>query len=96
MSKTFIAILRLELHIPASNSLKHKRMILNSFKGKLRNNFNVSVAEIDHHDKWQRATMAICQVGGDKSYIHKTMDKVLKFAESFNGMDLLRNEMEIL
>lgn len=92
----FIAILKLELHIPASNSLKHKRMILNSFKGKLRNNFNVSVAEIDSHDKWQKAVIAICQVSSDKAYLHKMMDKVLKFAESFNGADLLRSEMEML
>ena len=92
----FVAILKLELHIPASNSLKHKRMILNSFKGRIRNNFNVSVAEIDDHDKWQKTVIAICQVGGDKAYLHKTMDKVLKFAESFNGTDVLRNEMEML
>ena len=96
MSRMFIAILSLELHIPASNSLKHKRMILNSFKGKLRNNFNISVAEIDEHDKWQKAVIAISHVGGDKRHIDKTMDKILKFAESFNGIDLLRNKMEIL
>ncbi len=91
-----IAILKLELHIPASNSLKHKRMILNSFKARVRRSFNVSVAEIDHQDKWQKTVIAICQVSSGKSYLHKTMDKVLKFADSFNGVDLLNNDMEIL
>ena len=91
-----IGILKLELHIPASNSLKHKRMILNSFKGKLRNNFNISIAEIGGLDKWQRTVIAVCQVGADKSYIHGTMDRVLKFVESFNGADLINNEMEML
>ena len=91
-----IGILKIELHIPASNSLKHKRMILNSFKGKLRNRFNVSIVEIDGHDKWQRATIAICQVAGDRKYINQAMDKVLKFAEAFNGTDILNHETEIL
>ena len=92
----FVAILKLELHIPASNSLKHKRMILNSFKGKMKNNFNISIAEIDEHDKWQKAIVAVCQVSSDKRYIQGTMDKVLKFADSFRGVDVLRDEMEIL
>lgn len=91
-----IGILKLELHIPASNSLKHKRMILNSLKGKLKNNFNISVAEVDGHDKWQRTTIAICQVSSEKNYIHKTMGKVLNFVELFNGTDLLNHELEIL
>lgn len=92
----FVGILKLELHIPASKSLKHKRMILNSFKGKLRNNFNVSVAEVDNHDKWQKATIAISHVCAEKKYIHKTMEKLLNFVERFNGADLLNHEMEIL
>jgi len=92
----FVAILKMELHIPASNSLKHKRMILNSFKGKIKSRFNVSIAEIEGQDKWQRAVIAVCQVGPDKRYIQQAMDKVLKFAESFNGTDILHNDLEIL
>ncbi len=91
-----IGILKLELHIPASNSLKHKRMILNSLKGKLRNKFNVSVAEIDGHDKWQRSTIAICQVNLQKKYIDQAMEKILNFAERFNGIDIINQDKEIL
>ena len=91
-----IGILKLELHIPASNSLKHKRMILNSFKGRIRNNFNVSISEIDNHDKWQKTTIAICQIGIEKAYIHKTIEKLLDFVEKFNNADLINHEVEIL
>ena len=91
-----IGILKLELHIPASNSLKHKRMILNSLKGRLKSRFNISIAEISGHDKWQRAVIAICQVGPDKIYINRAMDKVLRFVESFNGADLLNSETEMI
>lgn len=92
----FIGILKLDLHIPSSNSLKHRRMILNSLKGRLRSNFNVSVAEVSGHDKWQRATIAICQVGSEKRYIHKNMGEILTFVERFNGAGVLNHEMEIL
>lgn len=92
----FVGILKLDLHIPASNSLKHKRMILNSFKGRMRNNFNVSIAEVDGHDKWQKATIAVCHVSSEKKYVHKTMQKILNFVEEFNGADLLNHEMEML
>lgn len=92
----FIGILKLDLHIPASNSLKHKRMILNSLKGRLRSNFNVSVAEVDGGDKWQRAIIAICFVNSKKEHIHRSTEKILAFVEQFNGADLLNHEMEIL
>lgn len=92
----FVAVLTLELHLPASNSLKHKRMILNSLKGRMRNSFNVSIAEVGDHDKWQKTVLAVCQVNSDKAYLHKATEKVLRFVESFNGTDLIRNEMEIL
>ena len=92
----FVGFLKLDLHIPASNSLKHKRMILNSFKGKLRNNFNVSVAEVNGHDKWQRSIIAVCFVNREKKHIHRSTQKILRFVERFNGADLLNHEMEIL
>lgn len=92
----FIGILKLDLHIPASNSLKYKRMILNSFKGRLRSNFNVSVAEVDGYDKWQRSIITVCFVNSKKEHIHRSMEKILTFVERFNGADLLNHEMEIL
>lgn len=92
----FIGILQLDLHIPASNSLKHKRMILNSFKGRMRSRFNVSIAEVGGGDKWQRAMIAVCFVNSKKKHIHRIKEKILSFAERFNGADLLDHDMEIL
>ena len=92
----FIVILKLDIHIPASNSLKHKRMILNSLKGKLRNNFNISVSEVGELDKWQRATIAISHVAIKKTDADKTVDKILNFINTFNGVELLTQEVETL
>ena len=59
MSSGFVAILTVELHFPESGSLKNKRHHLRSAKDNLRNRFGASVAEVDHHDLWQRATITV-------------------------------------
>ena len=59
MSSGFVAILTVELHFPESGSLKNKRHHLRSAKDNLRNRFGASVAEVDHHDLWQRATLTV-------------------------------------
>lgn len=92
----FVVILKLDIHIPASNSLKHKRMILNSLKGKLRNTFNISVSEVGELDKWQRAAIGIAHVAVDKKGAAGTVDKILDFIDRFNGAELLTYETEIL
>jgi uncharacterized protein len=55
----FVAILTVELHFPEAASLKGKRHFVRSAKDNLRNRFGASVAEVDHHDLWQRATLTV-------------------------------------
>jgi uncharacterized protein YlxP (DUF503 family) len=55
----FVAILTVELHFPEASSLKGKRHHLRSAKDNLRNRFGASVAEVDHHDLWQRSTLTL-------------------------------------
>ena len=59
MPSGFVAILSAELHFPEAGSLKGKRQHLRSAKDNLRNRFAASVAEVDHHDLWQRSTLLI-------------------------------------
>ena len=59
MSSGFVAILTVELHFPEAGSLKGKRHFLRSARDNLRNRFGASVAEVDHHDLWQRATLTV-------------------------------------
>ena len=54
-----VGILKVALFLPASQSLKEKRMVLKSLKDRARSRFNVSIAEIEHHDKWQRTVLAL-------------------------------------
>jgi uncharacterized protein YlxP (DUF503 family) len=55
----YVAILTVELHFPEAGSLKAKRRFVRSAKDNLRNRVGASVAEVDHHDLWQRATLAV-------------------------------------
>jgi uncharacterized protein len=59
VSSGFVAVLTVELHFPEASSLKGKRHFVRSAKDNLRNRFGASVAEIDHHDLWQRAALTI-------------------------------------
>lgn len=65
MSSGFIAIITAELHFPEAGSLKAKRHHLRSARDTLRHRFGASVAEVDHHDLWQRATLTIACVARD-------------------------------
>ena len=67
MASGFVAILTVELHFPEASSLKGKRHYVRSAKDNLRNRFGASVAEVDHHDLWQRATLTVACVGRSAS-----------------------------
>jgi uncharacterized protein len=58
----FVAILTVELHFPDASSLKGKRHFVRSARDNLRNRFGASVAEVDHHDLWQRALLTVACV----------------------------------
>ncbi len=62
MTSGYVAILTVELHFPEASSLKGKRHFVRSAKDNLRNRFGASVAEVDHHDLWQRATLTVACV----------------------------------
>lgn len=91
-----IGILRLELLIQGSTSLKAKRQVLKSLKERLKNAFNISVAEVEDQDKWQKATIGVAYLGCDKRSVNSALDKVLNFVETVHDVDLTNYDMEIL
>jgi uncharacterized protein YlxP (DUF503 family) len=68
---------RIELFIPESGSLKGKRHVLKGIKDRIRNRFNVSVAEVDHQDLWQRASIGVAVVSTDYAFIDQTIAQIL-------------------
>ena len=65
MSAGYVAILSVELHFPEAGSLKGKRKHVQSAKAQLQNRFGASVAEVDHHELWQRCALTAAFVARD-------------------------------
>lgn len=78
---TIIGVCTLQLSIPSNHDLKSKRRVLQSVTAKLRATFNVAVAEVDDHDKWQAATLAIVAVATDTAYVHGLLTKAVAMIE---------------
>jgi uncharacterized protein len=75
-----IAFLTIELRIEAAHSLKDKRQVVRSMKDKLRQKFNVSVAEIEATDLWQRATIGVVSISDSRDYLESLMASVERHA----------------
>ncbi len=67
------------LYLPENHSLKGKRAVVRSIKSRVANKFNVSIAECDDHDSWQRVTLGIVQVGNDRDHVDRSLREVSAF-----------------
>ena len=76
-----IGLCTMELQIPESESLKHKRRVLKSVISRVRQEFNVSVAEVDHQDSWQLATLAAVCVSTDAGYAQGLLERVVRYVD---------------
>jgi uncharacterized protein YlxP (DUF503 family) len=95
-STLFISLLTIELLIPWAQSLKDKRSAVRGLKDRLRSRFNASVSEVDQHDKWQRATLAVCIVDCNRRQLESVMTKVCQTAESAQDVQIAGMHLEWL
>jgi len=91
-----VAVLTVELYLPGSASLKDKRAILRQLKDRLANKFNISIAEVDHQDKWQRAQLGIAQVGSDYKFLEKSMNTILQVIDENDAAEVTEHLIEYL
>lgn len=77
-----VGLLVFELDIPASRSLKDKRQVIRSVQARLRNEFNISVAEVDLQNQRQRAVIAVACVSTSRDYAHGLLTKVVDTVEN--------------
>jgi uncharacterized protein YlxP (DUF503 family) len=89
-----IGVLTLELRLESSHSLKEKRHVVQSLKDRLRHKFNVSVAEIDHQDLWQRSTIAAVTVSSARENAEKVLRSVEEEAAGLVGSALVDSAVE--
>ena len=74
-----VGVARIELHMAENSSLKGKRMVVKSVAQRVRNRFNVAVAEVDTQDAWQVATLGIVCVSEDPRHSNEMLSKVIDF-----------------
>ena len=90
-----VGVLTLELAIFEARSLKDKRRVIQSVKQRLRNTFNVSVAEVAFLDTPKRGRLAVAVVCGEVRPLHAQLDKIVDLVRGFSGLTLVDYEREL-
>jgi uncharacterized protein YlxP (DUF503 family) len=92
-----IGVLKISLRIPENESLKGKRQVIKSIISRVRNKFNVSVAEVGDNDVWQIATIGICYVSNNGRHTNEVLSKVVDFVtRSRFDVEILDYGIEII
>jgi uncharacterized protein len=91
-----VALGMVELHLPDVGSLKGKRHVLRGLKERVRAKFECSVAEVDHQDMWQRATLALAYVSADARHANEVVSKAMDYIEDHVEGRVLDTSVEIL
>ena len=94
MAQPTIGVLTLEIVVEHARSLKDKRSVVKSLKDRLRERFNVSVAEIDGMESWQRAVVAVATVAGDHGYAQALLQRAEDDAAGVLGGMLVSTSVE--
>jgi uncharacterized protein YlxP (DUF503 family) len=80
--------LTLEIFLPNATNLKEKRRIVNSLKDNLRNNFKISVAEVDYEDLWQRSKFLIAIASKDHLNLERKIQKIFEFLKDNSEIEI--------
>ena len=94
----FIGLARFEIFIPHSGSLKAKRQVLRSVVDRLRKGLNVSVAEVDHQDLWQRAALGVSCVSSSVDQCRKLIQEAEKIIgrAALDGAEVVDRSIEVV
>ena len=91
-----VGICTIDLHLPDNSSIKGKRKVVKSIVSRVKNKFNVSIAEIGDNDKWQRIKLGFAMVSNDKKHVESSLTSVVNFVENLCLAELLDYEVQIL
>lgn len=92
-----IGLCTIELRLPGNGSLKGKRRVIKSILTRVRREFNVSIAEVDAQNAWQRAVLGVCCVSSSAGYAHGLLERVVQWIENNRpDVELLEYRIEML
>lgn len=88
-----IASLAISLRLYAASSLKEKRMVAKSVKERLRNRFNVAVAEVDAHDQWRTLELGVVTVGSDRVIVEREIEALTRFLDGDVRFEMIERDV---
>lgn len=91
-----IGLCHLELLLDGNFSLKGKRQVIKSIVDRARQRFNISIAEVEDQDLWQKAVLGVCTVANDRQRVNSILDKVVSFIENTNLAQVTDSQIEIM
>ena len=92
-----VAVCRLTLNMPENGTIKDKRQVVHSLCPRVRNKFNVSIAEVGDNDLWQVATIGISCVSSDSRHAQQTIDNVLDYIRGLRlDAEIVDSEVELI
>lgn len=91
-----VGLCTVELFISESQSLKDKRQVLHSLKDRLHGKFNLSVAEVDGQDLWQKAVLGIACVANEGGYVSRVLEQALNVIKGMPAVEVVRTKLELL
>jgi uncharacterized protein YlxP (DUF503 family) len=91
-----VGVCHLDVIIPANRSLKGKRQVIKKIIDRVKNRFNISIAEVGDNELWQRSQLGMSLVGNDRKFVNSYLDRVVNFIEAMHIVDIAHSELEIL
>lgn len=91
-----VGVAAVELRVHGSRSLKEKRGVVRSISRRLRNRFNLSVAEVGGQDRWQTALLGVTAAGSDAVLVRRVLDQAVDFIEDLHLAEVTHSEIEII
>lgn len=92
-----VGVCKVSLRLPENMSLKGKRQVLKSITSRVRNKFDVAVAEVDDNENWQLATIGVCCISNNKRHTNQVLSRVFNFISGARfEAEILDYEIEII
>jgi len=85
-----------ELHVHGSQSLKAKRGVVRSITQRVRNHFNLAVAEVGGQDTWQRVQLGLAAAGSDATVVRGVLDRAVRFIEELHLAEVTDSDVELV
>lgn len=91
-----VCVSRIDLHLPNGASLKDKRQVIKSLKDRIKHRFNVSIAEIENQDLWQKAVLGVACVGNEQFHARQIVEQVIRMVRGTPAVEVLHCDIEVI